>query len=379
MLKLMPPLRPYAFLATGSAGRLMDRVARAIADDAPAQALLSNRQAQIMSDIKTRVKSSGSPAIKSMYWSVRCPDPDVWGGMRARTLVAGPDLMDWLDLPQDPALPMLAAFRSMPGLCQVLRYVPLRRATLLHRPATGPARIVKVKRPDRAADAARRLAAANMALGTAQAFTIPRLLDTHPDGTLVLSLCPGTSLGTGLARNGTGLLRRIGRMHAALHACPPAALPHEQPGDATDSLALTAALRPGLIPALIPLTHLLRDRPAPSDPVLCHGDLGFDQMLLDGDSLSLVDFDLCHAGEAAADIARFLVVLTEAPPPGLTAAVAEAAYLGGYAETRALPAPARLHWFRTEALAARLLICLRKDQSPQIARLLSLINSRVPA
>lgn len=61
-------------------------------------------------------------------------------------------------------------------------------------------------------------------------------------------------------------------------------------------------------------------------------------------------------------MARFLVALAENPSVGLPPDAAGAAYLAGYAEVRTPPAPDRLQWFRAEALAARLLVCLRKDQ-----------------
>jgi Phosphotransferase enzyme family len=377
VLTLAPPtLRPYAFLTDGSPGRFMDDVALAISSDAQALKLLDNPQAEVVSDLKTRVKSSGKPAVKALYWSVRCPDPGTWGRMQARTLLADPDRMDWIDLPQDPALPALADLHTEPGHWQILRYVPLRRATLLHRSASGPPVIIKVKRPDRAKDAAGRLTAAQAVLGQFPGFAIPRLLDTRADGTFALSLCRGASLSAGFPDDVPGLMRRIGQMHASLHITVPVGLPPGSHSPATDILDLAAALHPALCRLLAPLTQLLRSRPRPSAPVLCHGDLGFDQILHENGAMSLVDFDLCHAGEAAADIARFLVALAGNPPPGLPAAVAEAAYLDGYAELRALPDRDRLHWFQTEAVAARLLVCLRKDQAQpqQITRLLSQIG-----
>lgn len=377
MLTLAPPgLRPYAFLTDGSPGRFMDDIALAISSDAQAQKLLSNPQAEVVSDLKARVKSSGKPVVKALYWSVRCRDPGAWGGITARTLLADPGRMDWIDLPHDPALLALADLHTEPGHWQILRYVPLRRATLLHQPASGPPVIIKVKRPDRAADAASRLTAAQAALGQFPGFAIPRLLDTRADGTFALSLCRGTPLSAGFPDDAPGLMRRIGQMHASLHRTVPVGLPPGRHSPAADILDLAAALRPALCRFLAPVTRLLRSRPRPSAPVLCHGDLGFDQILHENGVLSLVDFDLCHAGEAAADIAHFLVALAGNPPPGLPAAVAEAAYLDGYAELRALPDWDRLHWFRTEAVAARLLVCLRKDQAQpqQVARLLSHIE-----
>ncbi|MCU0800997.1 MAG: aminoglycoside phosphotransferase family protein [Rhodobacteraceae bacterium] len=363
----MKALRPYAFVKAGRAGRLMDRVAAAIAQDGQALTLLAHPKAQVMSDIKLRLKSSGSVAIKALYWSVRCPDPSAWGGLRARTLLGDDDQLIWVDLPDDPALPALASLSSQAGAWQVLRYVPLRRATLMYRPSGGAMRIVKVKRPDRACDAARRLAAVNAALGNAAPFATPQLLGSAPDGTFALSVCPGAPVGT-------ALFHQIGRMHAALHACPTpvmnAGLPVEHADTGTIDLSLIAALRPDLAPRLGPLAQTLRNMPAVGRAVLCHGDLGLDQILQQNGALSLVDFDRSHLGEAAADIAHFLLAI---PPE------AEAPYLVGYSQIRPLPDPDLLHWFRCRNLVARLLVSLRKDQPDQTDHLLQRLHAPVPA
>ena len=376
-----PTLRPYAFVTDGSAGSFMDNVARAISRDASAQDLLCRPQAEVMSDLKARAKSSGKPAIKSLYWSVRCPDATAWGGLRARTLLADPTCLRWIDLADDPSLPALASLIHRPGHWRTLRYVPLRRATFLHQPVAGPARIVKLKRPDRAAEAAARLAATLAALGPDPGFDIPRLLALGADGSFALSLCHGTPIGIGLPHDAPGLLRRIGRMHARLHCADPSLLPKGLPVAALDCLTLSAALLPDLASRLGPLMARLGHRPGVAPPVLCHGDFGLEQILHDDGALSLVDLDLCHAGDAAADIARFLVALADDQPDGVDPAVAEANYLDGYAEVRTLPDPARMRWFRAGAVAARLLVCLRKDQTHggRIGRLLAQIDAQVLA
>jgi hypothetical protein len=372
--------RLYAFLADGgSAARLMDRVAMTIASDVQAQALLSRPRAKVLSDIKVRVKSGGSPAIKSLYWSVQAPDRAAWGGLSARTLIVGPQGGRWLDLPADPALGALEGLQRQPVIWEVLRYIPMRRATLLHRPdaehADKPAHIVKVKRPERAADAARRLAAVNEALGVAPPVIIPRLLQVSADGTLRMSLCQGASLGSIPGRRVSGLLWRIGQMHARLHACPCDGLPFGPTVSDEKALAFIGALSPNLRGLADRLSRNLGARPLPSAPVLCHGDAGLDQILLDGERLSLVDFDLSHAGEAAADIAQFLVVLAE----NGFGEDDRARYLDGYADVRRRPEPARLQWFLAKAVTARVLVYLRKDQAHRIPRVLGLIDEGITA
>jgi aminoglycoside phosphotransferase len=369
--------RPWAFLAEGAAGRWLDRIRATIAADSQASALLRASKAEVACDLKLRVKSSGSPAVKSLYWSVRAPDPASWGGQQTRTLVADADKVAWLNLPVDPALPALAGLQGEGGDWRMLRYLPLRRATLWHLPTTGSARIIKLKRPDRAADAARRLTLVHAALGQDRGFEIPKLLDIRSDGVMALSICPGVVPEAALRADPALILRDLGRLLARLHVCSPRDLPPDDPPQ--DSLPLIAALRPDLTPALSGLSDILHQRPAASRPVLCHGDFGFEQILLGPQGLSLLDFDRSHAGEGVADLARFLLVLAETPPGGITAAAAQAAFLAGYAELAETPEPTRLRWFLVEAMVNRLLVCLRKDQPKQIERLLALARPLVPA
>lgn len=368
--------RSYAFVSAGAAGRFVDAFHTAITADGPASAALCHPQAQILSDLKARVKSNGHPQIKSAYWSVRCPDPDIWGGLRGRTLVATPDRLVWHDLPQDPALVPLADLQAQPGDWLMLRHIPLRRATLLHRPPNDRARIVKVKRPDRALDAANRLAAVQAAVAGHGDFAVPDLLAVDPAGTFTQSICPGCPITPGIAPPTPALLRRIGRLLGQLHLCPADGLPAQAPPVAADTIAIVAALHPALAEALPPIGPTLANPPPPTAQVLCHGDFGFDQILQDGQRLSLVDFDRAHRGEAAADIARFLVLLAERPLRSLPPQAAECAFLGGYAECRPLPAPAPLAWFLAQAALERLHVLLRKDAArPHItARLIALIQ-----
>ena len=153
--------------------------------------------------------------------------------------------------------------------------------------------------------------------------------------------------------------------------------------NAPDTLALVASLRPDLAAALGSpgLSTAFAKTPPPTAPVLCHGDFGFDQILQEGPRLSLVDFDRAHSGEAAADIARFIVLLAESPLRDLPPQAAECAFLGGYSECRPLPDAVPLAWYLSRAALDRLLVLLRKDAAlPQsIARLLALIRGLTPA
>jgi hypothetical protein len=374
-------LRPWAFVTEGSAARFLDRIAAAIAADTAAQDILHGPEPSVMSDLKARVKSSGNVAIKALYWSVRCADPKSFGGLRARTLLAGPDHLRWIDMPNDPALPELARLAALPGCWRMLRYVPLRRATVLHEPPGKAAPyIIKLKRPDRAREAAGRLRAAQLGLGPDPGFGMPQLLGQDKRGTFQISLCAGTPLSHGFVMDLHTTMRRVGQMHAQLHAAQPLGLPAATSSSANDNLALAGALMPGIADKLAPSTALLRDRPLLAEPVLCHGDFSTGQILQADDALSLVDFDLCHVGEAAADIARFLVSLPEDLPAGADAQSCAAAYLEGYRARRALPDAGSLRWHRVQAVIDRLLVCLRKDQADpsRIDRLLAQIEG-VPA
>ena len=310
-----PFRRPYGFITDASAARFMDGIAGRITIDPAAQASPGRPDVTVKSDLKARVKSTGRVAIKSLDWSVRCPDPGVFGGLRARTLLAWPERMHWIDLPDDPALPALASLANQKGQWQMLRYVPLRRATLLHHSRDRAPHIVKVKRPDRAREAGFRPLAAQAALGASPGFGMPHLQALDAAGCLRISLCPGTPLSGGFPADLRATLRRIGDLHARLH-----------------------------------------------------------------DALSLVDFDLCHAGDAAADIARFLVSLPDDLAANADRAVCQEAYLQGYHDRRVLPDAETLRWHRAQAVAKRLLVYLRKDQAnpSRIDRLVAQIES-VPA
>lgn len=91
-------------------------------------------------------------------------------------------------------------------------------------------------------------------------------------------------------------------MIARLHGQDAAALP---PAPArVDAARWLAAILPGL--AMPPATA----RPAGGQQ-LCHGDLALGQILDGPHGLCLVDLDRCHRGDAAADLARFLVSLQD--------------------------------------------------------------------
>lgn len=374
--------RPYAFIARGSAVGFVYDVARFIADDGAAGEALAQPDHHILSDIKPRTKPADSLSIKSLYWSVQHHDPQAWGGLRARTLLAERGGMAWHSLPDDPALPALATLAAVPGRWAVLRYVPFRRATLLHQPPGAPPRIVKVKRPERALDAAHRLRCVGEALLDLPGVRIPRLIQDPQDGVFAFSFLPGRPLGLpSTPQDAVPLLRRIGQLHATLHDAPASALPTEEVPSAADELETAAQLCPDLIPKLASLAARLRQRPDPTSKALCHGDLALDQFLMQGDALSLVDFDRCHAGDPAADIARFVVHVAEQATGNLSPTAAIDAYAQGYAERRALPDADHLAWHLANAAAARVMIRIRKDQvdTKALSGMLEMGNIQVTA
>jgi tRNA A-37 threonylcarbamoyl transferase component Bud32 len=355
--------RPYAFIARGSAVGFVDEVAQSIALDGAANDALAQPGHHILSDIKPRTKPADSLSLKSLYWSVQYHDPHAWGGVRARTLLAERGGITWHSLPDDPALPALATLADLPGRWVILRYVPFRRVTLLHQPPGAQPRIVKVKRQDRALDAAHRLCRVGEALLDLPGFRIPRLIENPQDGVFALSVLPGRPLCLPSApQDAMPLLRRIGQLHATLHDAPASALPAEEVPSAADELETAAQLCPDLIPKLAALASHLRHRPDPAPQALCHGDLALDQFLMTSDSLSLVDFDRSHAGDPAADIARFVVHLSEQATGMLPPKAAITAYAQGYAERRALPDANHLAWHLANAAVARVMIRIRKDQ-----------------
>ena len=123
------------------------------------------------------------------------------------------------------------------------------------------------------------------------------------------------------------------------------------------SVELVALARPDVAPLTRHLARRLRPGPPAGEaPVLLHGDCHPKNALVHGSGVALIDLDQAGIGPAAADLASMLAQLAYRAIVGefgtdRAEALGEA-FLGGYAEVRALPQRASLAWHTAAALVA---------------------------
>jgi aminoglycoside phosphotransferase (APT) family kinase protein len=197
---------------------------------------------------------------------------------------------------------------------------------------------------------------------------------------------PGTPLGSLLAPGADpGPLARTGAALARLHATPPATTRRWTLADEADVLDgalrrtaerlrganLPQEARPGeyardISKTLSAIAREARARlaalaPAPSRGL--HRDFYFDQVLVDGARIWLVDFDLHARGDAAIDIGNFLAHLDELGLRrygGADALAPQAeAFLAGYAAVAELPEAPRVATLRAVSLARHIFLSTR--------------------
>lgn len=282
----------------------------------------------------------------------------------------------------DRKLPALADLVARDGASLVV-HRPERRAVV----RLGDGRWAKVVRPGRAPD----LVAAADALGGVHGVSTPRLLMMDAaTGTTIWSHIGGRAL-IDLLREGNTQVEALRRVGAALHrvhtAPPPARLTAHEAGQEQRVLetwlerlqgvapAWAARLRPAL-PAVVALLGA-GDGPL----VLSHGDLHDRQILVDGDTIGLIDPDTAALREPAQDLANLLVHLQLRGIQGLAGpdaiAAAAAALVDGYAPGSGVVA--RLPAF---AAATRLRLSAVYRLRPRVphvsAQLLAQLHDAVP-
>lgn len=257
----------------------------------------------------------------------------------------------------DRRLRALPTLLRRPGAALVVHRPERRAVVRLTAASGGAATYAKVVRSAAAATAGAQ-AAAVVPLRT------PKLLGVE-ERVLRWSQLPGVPLHTVLAETGTiSRLPAVGRAVRALHDTvpPPGARLHDataEVGVIDAWLARTSPYDPGLVRSLEPTRDTVAARlGAGRGPLaLVHRDLHDKQLLLDGDDVGLLDFDLLAAGEAALDLANLLVHLELRSLQGSIsterARLLAEALLEGYA-----PGPAVLARLCAYAAAARLRLCL---------------------
>jgi len=363
---------PFAFL--GSEHPMAPRFARfraAIAERAP-----DVPGATVHADLTLRPDGDGGLVLHRAYWSLQAAGPD---GFRAATLSyhATRDRATWLEFPEDPELPEMARMYG-PPYRGVLRYMPLRRCTILSEivQRTSTPMIVKFKRPHRLAESWALLKAVHATFGDGRAgFDVPAPRGQDPplaySGQTVL---PGEDLSDLLdALRGPELVRRAAAVHRAMHAADVAGPPPEDPAQALRDLRDDARWVAFALPEYedtVRTTVAALERhalDAPRAPAFCHGDLVPSQLLLDGDRFGVTDFDGARTGDPHRDLAIWLAALTF-DVPALDRAVAagdeaviaraEAAYLEGYGAHD----ERRLLWHRAAAEVHYVAVALKKDR-----------------
>ncbi|MEE6288037.1 hypothetical protein V2J52_10285 [Georgenia sp. MJ173] len=230
---------------------------------------------------------------------------------------------------------------------QLIAHRPGRRAVVRLAGADGtPREFVKVVRPSKAADLARRGGLVATLIG--DDVPVPRLLDESglARGVLRWSVVPGRTLhDLGAAAGWTAdearaAWRAAGRAVAHLHDAPVAQVSARH--GATDELDAAAAwLHPAVGHGLLDADLVARagervtaDLAADDrDPVLgvLHRDLHDKQLLLDDDgTVGMIDVDTLAVGERALDVANLLVHLELRQAQGLLTAELAAAARDGF-------------------------------------------------
>jgi aminoglycoside phosphotransferase len=345
----------------------------------PPELLRGGGAPTVHADLKAGPVPGGGWRVAELYWSLQRRSPR---GFTAGTLCYGAKSghCDWLDYPADPRLPGLADYLAGAAQVEVLRYIPLRRATLRVREPPGRSVVAKFKRASRFRDAWALLQDVERRVMQAQpGFRVPRALGVEEARCLYFQeALPGRNLAELLdGESAPALLARLGEVHRRLHALPAEGLPRRPCGHDAGAAQANAAWIGLMLPALgDPVTGiaaLLRETaPEETAPAFCHGDPDCGQVLVEGDAWSLLDFDACHGGDPYRDVAMLAASLDYHVPrlralaeaPGHEARAVERA-AQAYIEAYFGAAPrdaARLAWHRGCAELHYLALTLKKDR-----------------
>ena len=137
------------------------------------------------------------------------------------------------------------------------------------------------------------------------------------------------------------------------------------------AVGVIARARPDAGPAAARLlARLLETRAYAAGPaVALHGDTNLRNAILDGDRVTLIDFEDAAAGPAAADLGQTLA------RAGAGAAL-QAALLDGYASVRPAPGEAALRWHTGACVLARLALpAVSRFRPAVLARLRELLEA----
>ena len=189
---------------------------------------------------------------------------------------------------------------------------------------------------------------------------LPRLIAYAPEEQLLLfEPIAGDRFADHAAADRAPSLSRLGSALARLHAVPFATgrrfarFDLDQLAQAANAVGL---VRPDVAPLAEALVTRIAARVATDDtrPVLLHGDVHLNNVILTDERIALVDLEDAAIGPPAADVASLLAVLRYQRYVGLISSAQERqdgeAFLAGYAAVRPLPAPTTLAWYTAAAL-----------------------------
>jgi len=205
---------------------------------------------------------------------------------------------------------------------------------------------------------------------------IPRVIGTSaPDGALAVEAVAGRRLDTLAAGELPDALRRLGAALATLHErapLPDARFRRLDVERLAKAVGVIARARPEAGPAAARLLARLLDRrdDAAGSAVALHGDANLRNAILDGERVTLIDFEDASAGPAAADLGQLLARLRTTPVPG-----ARRALLDGYATVRPAPAEAALRWHVAASVLARTAVpAISRVRPPILGRMRELLE-----
>ena len=341
---------------------------------------LAGRPAE--SEMKALPRSDGSWAIDRLYSFVPRAGGSRFGGAMLHAGAGSVTRPEVHEFPHDPRLPFMSAPGS-PLLARagasVLRYVPLRRLTFRVEIGAGRALIGKFKRPSTLAGSYRRLASASIAAERSGAgLVVPRPAGIDAERSVFFQeQAPGTDA-SALADPArlADVMSTVGRVHREVHALPVRDVPRWDFGafraGIDRDLAWIAFMVDGSAARLrrvgARLAACVPD-PAAAPDAFCHGDFVMSQLLIDGEGVSVLDFDLAAIGDPSRDVAMLMASLPFDVPYLATAGTAElerarAAYLAGYEERAGAALDARrLQWHRVCAAIYHVAMRIKKGRS----------------
>jgi aminoglycoside phosphotransferase (APT) family kinase protein len=379
MVTAADPRSSFAFLSTGHAmsPEVRELLGRVTADPLlVAGAPDAVGPVSIRRELRVEPDRAGRWEVRRFYWSATWREPGPTARFRARTLLYEPSRGEprTHDFPDDPWLPAAGA-RGGPlddAGVEVLRYIPTRRITFRR----GDGLVGKVKRA-RTLERSYRLLCAVHAAARSAGVAVPAPMGLDPArGAFYQERMPGRPMDELIGpANAAALMGALGVLHGAIHALPAQGVAARSTADVVAAvradaawLAFALADEAGAVAELERRVVAEVEALGAGAPRLCHGDPAMDQVLVDGASLAIVDFDDAALGDPYADLGTMIAGMALDAPllfggdrsagePAVTA------YLDGYRErTGRAVDERRLRAHRLRAELALLANRLRKGR-----------------